>query len=96
MPDVVWEFVSTDGAVVRKWHEIETVNGELVSYSTTFTSPSWDRPIVIRSSQRFYSAEAVSSFLSGAGLAIEEQFGHWDRRPLTETSPEIVTIARRS
>jgi len=25
---------------------------------------------------------------------IEEQFGHFDRRPLTRESPEIVTIAR--
>ena len=94
-PDVVWEFVGPDGAVVRKWHEIEAVDGDLVSYSTTFTSPSWDRPIVIQSSQRFYPAEAVSSFLSNAGLAIEEQFGDWERQPLTDTSPEIITIARR-
>jgi len=94
-PDVVWEFVGPDGAVVRKWHEIETVDGDIVSYSTTFTSPSWDESVTIRSSQRFYDAEAVSAFLSGAGLAIEEQVGHWDRRPLTDTTPEIITIARR-
>ena len=94
-PDVVWEFVGPDGAVVRKWHEIETVVGDIVSYSTTFTSPSWDEPVTIRSSQRFYDAEAVSAFLSGASLTIEEQFGHWDRRPLTDASPEIITIARR-
>jgi hypothetical protein len=37
----------------------------------------------------------LSSFLSGAGLVIEEQFGDWDRSPLTDTSPEIITIARR-
>jgi SAM-dependent methyltransferase len=94
-PDVVWEFVGPDGAAVRKWHEIETVDGDIVSYSTTYTSASWDEPVTFRSSQRFYDAEAVSSFLSGAGLAIEEQFGHWERRPLTDTSPEIITIARR-
>ena len=95
MPDVVWEFVGPDGAVVRKWHEIEPIDGNVVSYSTTFTSPSWERPLMIRSSQRFYDADSVSSFLFAAGLAIEEQFGHWDRRPLTDTSPEIITIARR-
>ena len=95
MPDVVWEFASPDGAVVRKWHEIEAVEGDLVTYSTTFTSPAWDGPVVIRSSQRFHDADTVSSFLSGARLAIEEQFGHWDRQPLTDTSPEIITFARR-
>jgi hypothetical protein len=30
-----------------------------------------------------------------AGLAIEEQPGDWRRRPLPDTSPEIITIARR-
>jgi hypothetical protein len=36
----------------------------------------------------------LSAFLSGAGLAIEEQFGDWTRQPLTGASPEIITIAR--
>jgi hypothetical protein len=36
----------------------------------------------------------LSSFLSDASLAIEAQFGNWDRQPLTDTSPEIITIAR--
>ena len=54
-----------------------------------------DRPKVSRSTLRFLDAESLSSFLSDAGLAIEEQFGDWDRQPLTDTSPEIITIARR-
>jgi hypothetical protein len=29
-------------------------------------------------------------------FTIEEQFGNWDRQPLVSTSPEIITIARRS
>jgi len=32
--------------------------------------------------------------LTEAGLVIEAQFGDWDRSPLTELSPEIITIAR--
>ena len=96
MPDDVTEFLGPNGAVVRKWHEIETVEGDVVSYGTTFTNPNWDQPVIIRSFQRFYSADAVSSFLSDTGLAIEEQFGDWDWQPLTDTSPEIITIARRA
>ncbi len=96
MPDVVWESVAPDGAEVRKWHEIESVDGDIVSYSTTYERVGWDEPVTSQSAQRFYSADDVSAFLSDAGLTIEEQFGHWDRRPFTDTSPEIVTIARRS
>jgi hypothetical protein len=47
-----------------------------------------------RSTLRFLDADSVSWFLSDAGLAIEEQFGDWDRQPLTDASPEIITIAR--
>ena len=83
------------GEGVRKWNEIEAVDGDLVSYSTRFTSSGWERPTIIRSSQRFHDSDTVSSFLSHAGLAIEEQFGHWNWRPLTDTSPEIVTITKR-
>jgi ubiquinone/menaquinone biosynthesis C-methylase UbiE len=96
MPENVVEVVSAAGAGVRKWHEIETVDGDIVSYTNTFTSPSWERPLITRSAQRFLDAGSLSSFLSGAGLAIEEQFGDWDRQPLSDRSPEIITIARRA
>lgn len=84
-----------DGAVVRMAGEVEPFDGNVLSFTSTFTSPSWDRPQVSRSTLRFLDADSLSLFLSGAGLAIEEQFGDWDRQPLTDTSPEIITIARR-
>ncbi|HKN00454.1 MAG TPA: class I SAM-dependent methyltransferase [Candidatus Binataceae bacterium] len=90
------EVTDAAGAVVRMAREVETpVDGNIVSFTHTFTSPSWDRPQVSRSTLRFLDADSLSSFLSGAGLAIEEQFGDWDRKPLTDTGPEIITIARR-
>jgi hypothetical protein len=36
----------------------------------------------------------LTSFLTDAGFVIEEQFGDWGQQPLTETSPEVITIAR--
>jgi hypothetical protein len=50
---------------------------------------------VSHSTLRLLDADSLSSFLSGAGMAIEEQFGDWTRHPLTDTSPEIMTIVRR-
>ena len=91
------EVTGAAGAVVRMAHEVETpVEGEIVRFSTTFTSPGWDRPQVSWSTLRFLGSASLPGFLSDAGLAIEEQFGNWDRQPLTDTSPEIITIARRS
>ena len=95
-PDNAVEVVDAAGAVLRMAHEVETpVGGDIVSFTVTFTSSNWDRPQVSRSTLRFLDADSLASFLSDAGLVIEEQFGDWDRQPLTDTSPEIITIARR-
>ncbi len=84
------------GAVVRCEYRVETqVDEGVVRTIGTFSSPGWDRPEVSRGALRFLDAGALSAFLSGAGLAIEEQFGDWTRHPLTDTSPEIITIARK-
>ena len=96
-PDDAVEVVCPDGAAVRMAHEVETpVRGDLVSFTITFTSTRWDRPRTSRSTLRFLDADALSTFLSDAGLAIEEQFGDWDRQPPARESPEIITIARRA
>ena len=96
-PDHAVEVVCTDGTTVRMAHEVETpVGGDVVSFGITFTSPAWDGPQVSRSTLRFLDTHALSTFLSDAGMAIEQQFGDWDRGPLTETSTEIITIARRA
>ena len=90
------EIVGPTGAMARMAHQVEMpVDGDLISFTTTFSSPTWDQPRLSRSTLRFLDAEAIRSWLSDAGLAIEEQFGDWDRRPLTDSSPEIITIARR-
>ena len=95
-PDQVFEIVH-NGRTVRMARQAETpVTGDLVSFTTTFTSPSWDRPQLSRSTLRFLGVDALSSRLSAAGLSIEEQFGDWDRQALTDISPEIITVASRA
>jgi len=94
-PDDVTEITDAAGAVVRRRHDVQSVDGEVVRFTTTFESPDWSRPKVSPSTLRFPSEEELSFFLSDAGLTIEMQFGDWDRRPMTDTTPEIITIARR-
>ena len=95
-PDQVFEIVH-NGRTVRMARQAETpVTGDLVSFTTTFTSPGWDRPQISRSILRFLNIDALSSRLSAAGLTIEEQFGDWDRQALTDKSPEIITVAKWS
>ncbi|MGP4020831.1 class I SAM-dependent methyltransferase [Saccharopolyspora sp. 5N708] len=96
-PDDVVEVTDDEGVVVRSWHEVEAPLDEgVVRFTQTFASPGWDRPRTSRSTLRFLDRAALTSLLTSAGLAVEEQFGDWSRSPLTDTSPEIITIARRS
>lgn len=91
------EVTDATGAVVRCEYWVETpVEGDVVRYGSVFTSPGWDQPLVSRGVLRFLDAETLAAFLSDAGLVIEEQFGDWARNPLTATSPEIITIARKA
>jgi ubiquinone/menaquinone biosynthesis C-methylase UbiE len=94
-PENAVEMTDGSGAVVRMAHKVDAIDGEFVSFTTTYTSPSWERPQTSRSTLRFLDQKSLSLFLSDAGLLIEEQYGYWDRRPLTEASPEIITVARR-
>ena len=71
------------------------VQGGLVTFTETFTSPSWTTAKASRTTLRFLGPDTLASLLRSAGLVIEEQYGDWDRGPLTDTSQEIITIARR-
>jgi SAM-dependent methyltransferase len=94
-PEHAVEVSGPAGQVFRQWHQTELpVTGELVSFASTFTSTGWQQPRVSRSTLRFLPAGALTGFLSAAGLTVEEQYGDWDRQPLGDRSPEIITIAR--
>jgi SAM-dependent methyltransferase len=94
--DYSGEVIDATGALVRCEYRVELpVAGSVVRSVSTFTSPGWDQPEVSRGALRFLDAVALAAFLADAGLAIEEQFGDWTGEPLTATSPEIITIARK-
>lgn len=96
IPENAVEIVHGD-SVVRMSHQAEMpIVGDVVSFTVTFTSSSWDRPKVSRSTLRFLDKKSIALLLSETGLTIEEQFGDWDKQPLTDTSSEIITVARRA
>lgn len=88
--------LDAEGAVVRCVCRVaEPVEGELVSFTHTFTCDRWDQPEMSHSTLRFLDQDALGEFLAEAGLIVVEQFGDWDRSPLTAASPEIITVVRR-
>ena len=95
-PENAVEVSDGQGRAVRITTEVVApFDGSSVTFTHTFTSPGWPRSEVSRSTLRFLDPDELASFLAEAGLVIEEQFGTWDRKTLTESSPEIITIARR-
>lgn len=94
-PEYGIEVTDTQGQRVRVWHDVERVDGELVTFTESFAVDGRPEPLVSRSTLRFCAAEHVDHLLDQAGLHIDERYGYWDRRPFTPDSPEIITVARR-
>ena len=95
-PDKIDQVTAPDGTVVRMTRQVDTVSGDRVSFSHTFKSPSWPEQQTSHSTLRFLDAETLGKFLTDAGLAIEAQYGDWNREAFTPASLEIITIARHS
>jgi ubiquinone/menaquinone biosynthesis C-methylase UbiE len=89
-PSNVWE-----AGEVRSWNDAGPFENGLVTFKTTFESPGWDAPRFSESTLRFLDVPALGEFVAEAGLVVDEQYGYWDRTPVTETSPEIITLVRR-
>lgn len=91
------------GEVVRFWREAELpVTGDVVRFRGVFADADGDvdadgsgsvrvSPGVVR----YLDPGRLSAFLQDAGLVVAQQFGDWDRRPLTDQSSEIITVAMR-
>lgn len=86
-----------DGRTVRMSRQIEApFDGNVISFSHTFSSPDWDQVEVSHSTLRFIEADLLETFLAQAGMEVEAQYGDWDASPLSDASPEIITLARRT
>ncbi|MGW2714675.1 class I SAM-dependent methyltransferase [Streptomyces sp. NPDC001356] len=97
-PDRVHEISAADGTAVRVWHEVRGGDSDRgrIHFTETYAGPGWPAPRVNHGVLRFLDADTLDTFLAEAGLAVTEQYGDWSRGPLTDTSPEIVTVARRA
>ena len=94
-PEQAVEVVDDAGTRIRVWPTVESVEGELVSFTQTFSSLSWAGPKISRSTLRFVHAETLDHLLEECGFAIDERYGWWDRSLFTAASREIITVASR-
>jgi SAM-dependent methyltransferase len=82
-----------DGGVVAVSYQVLDVTGDVVKTSETMTGQWWDEPQVGLGTMRFLAQDELAGFLDEAGFEIKEQYGDWDKGPITDTTREIITVA---
>jgi SAM-dependent methyltransferase len=93
-PSQVSEVRDAAGRELRTWHEVESVDGDVVTLTGTTAAADGAVLRVDRARLRFLDVPELNGFLAGAGFGIEAQYGRWDRSPVTADSREIITLAR--
>lgn len=83
------------GRPLRVWHEVESVNGDAVTFTETTARPDGTVLRTDRATLRFLGPRALGRYLDAAGFQTEAQYGDWHRAPITAASREIITIARK-
>lgn len=87
------EEVSPDGLgfTVTVDRKVLEIAGDLVTFEERF---SWsDKMLTSRSTLRFLGKESIVEHLQKAGFTDIAVFGFWDRRPVSEDSPEMIFSA---
>ncbi len=84
------------GRKLRMWHEVEEVDGDVITLTETTAERDNTVLRVDRAKIRFADVPALERFLTEAGFTIEHLYGDWVRSPITESSREIIVIARRT
>lgn len=95
-PSQVTDVRDAAGRALRTWHEVESVDGDVVTFTETTAAAGTGTVLrVDRARLRFLDVPDLNGFLTEAGFVIEAQYGDWDRSPVTKDSREIITLARR-
>ncbi|HEY3504344.1 MAG TPA: class I SAM-dependent methyltransferase [Actinocatenispora sp.] len=90
------DLVDAAGRHLRTWYEVESVTGDVVTFTGTTAARDGAVLRVDRASLRFLDEVRLDAFLAAAGFVVEARFGDWRGGPVTDDSREIVTIARRA
>jgi SAM-dependent methyltransferase len=90
------DFVDADGTPMHWEADVEEATDGLVRFRATFSGPGFEQPPTGINTMRFLELARLNALLGEAGLSVEAQYGDWDRTPVSDSSPEIITIARRA
>lgn len=87
-----------DGGEFTTWVEIVAMTGTIGDFIETHVGhtvlPDGEH-LAFEESLRFRSESAIRESLRGAGFAVAQLWGDWDRSPVTAASDELIFLARR-
>jgi SAM-dependent methyltransferase len=90
----VTELRDAGGNLVRVSGEVDSIDGEYVTFTQSYAVDGRPEPMISRSTLRFIPAERLDHLLTESGFVVDERYGDWDRSLFTPSSPEIITVAR--
>jgi SAM-dependent methyltransferase len=93
-PTIAVDVVDPSGRPLRLWHQVESIDGEVVTLTETTADPDGTPLRADRGSLRFLGPDRLDALLAEAGFEVEARYGGWSRDPFTPSSREIITIAR--
>ncbi|GAA2263421.1 class I SAM-dependent methyltransferase [Streptomyces amakusaensis] len=95
-PPYARDLTGPDGRTLRVGHRVDSVSGDVVTFTETTADAEGTVLYTDRESLRFLGVDPLNAFLAEAGFAVEAQYGDWHGGPLTADSTEIVTVAVRT
>ncbi|APU14580.1 MULTISPECIES: class I SAM-dependent methyltransferase [Actinoalloteichus] len=93
-PENATDLVDDAGRELRVTHHVESVLADVVTFTETTATRDGEPLRVDRTSLRFLDVAGLEGFLGAAGLEVEALHGDWSRGALTDTSTDIVVVAR--
>jgi SAM-dependent methyltransferase len=81
---------------VETWMEFRDLRGGVVSYTNYYRFTSTGEEIAVLSQLRFRNQEELAKSLADAGFVVNQEYGDWDRRPVSPTAREIIIVAQRT
>jgi len=96
-PDKRRSVVTADHGEVEEFFDTKAdPDSGIVDLAAHYRFADTGKTIIGRSRIRFVELDHLKRLLAEASLAPVAWYGDWDRSPLTETSREIIVVARRT
>jgi ubiquinone/menaquinone biosynthesis C-methylase UbiE len=95
-PSNAFDVVDHAGRELRMMYHVESVVGDVVTLTESIATRDGELLRVDRASLRFLDVEGIDTFLEATGFEVEARYGDWSRGPLTDTSEDIIVVARAS